>query len=71
MGIQDGFVSQRIVSSPVNNGVSEKTGVNSSDATKDKEWLIGEKRIKELEKSKKQTLSTKKWKEKIKSAKIK
>jgi len=71
MGIQDTFVSQRIVSSPANNGVNKKTGVNSSDATKDKEWIVGEKRIKELEKSKKQNLSTKKWKEKIKSAKIK
>ncbi|MDB4270857.1 undecaprenyl/decaprenyl-phosphate alpha-N-acetylglucosaminyl 1-phosphate transferase [bacterium] len=71
MGIQDGFVSQRIVSSPVNNGVSKKTGVNSSDAAKDKEWLIGEKRIQELEKSKKHHLSIKKRKEKFKSAKMK
>ncbi|WP_157472975.1 MraY family glycosyltransferase [Eudoraea adriatica] len=72
MGIQDSFVSQRIVSSPVNNGVSEKTGVNSSDATiKEKEWPLGEKRIQELEKSKKQNLSTKKRREKFKSAKAK
>ncbi|WP_299160548.1 MraY family glycosyltransferase [uncultured Eudoraea sp.] len=68
MGIQDGFVSQRIVSSPFNKRVSKKTGVNSSDASKDKEWLIGEKRIKEWEKSKKQNLSTNKWKENRKSA---
>ncbi|WP_297694054.1 MraY family glycosyltransferase [uncultured Eudoraea sp.] len=69
--IQDEFVSQRIESSPANNGVNEKARVNSSNANINEEWLIGEKRIKELEKSKKQNLSTKKWKEKIKSAKIK
>ncbi|MFC2147579.1 MraY family glycosyltransferase [Bacteroidota bacterium] len=68
MGIQDGFVSQRMESTPVNNVVSEKNSVYSAGGTKGKEWHIGKKRIKELEKSKKQNLSTNKWKENKKSA---
>jgi hypothetical protein len=58
-------------STPVNNVVSEKNSVYSTSGTKDKAWHIGIKRINELEKSKKNNLSTNKWKEKIKSAKTK
>jgi hypothetical protein len=71
MEMQDGFVSQRMESTPVNNVVSEKNSVYSTSGTKDKAWHIGIKRINELEKSKKNNLSTNKWKEKIKSAKTK
>ncbi len=71
MDVPDGFVSQRIKSSPINHLVNEKNTIYSSTVTKDKEWNIGKKRVRELEKSKKHLVVSKKLKDKSKSSKLK
>ena len=71
MEMQDGIVSQRMESTPVNNVVNEKNSLYSVSDAKVKVWHIGKKRINELEKSKKHNLSTNKWKGNKKSAKTK